>query len=177
MLRKISLYLNVFIPKKHAIMKRLLIIGLLILIFPYKTFGQIDLVEQFNSFIKPTELAQGFHAVDLFTTKKISEKKKIYADEEGIHFALVLTEGTNESPEKNKDMFFKFKDIKKLVILPKDKALYGHKFVDDFQVLVHFKQIGRLMIIGLNEKRVEPFIALIKLIQPKLKKVTYVEDK
>lgn len=125
-------------------------------------------LEIINTQIKETKTSKGFHALDLFAHKKMGAKDKIRADETNIYCEQEM----NKKGEK-KDRIFAHKDIKKMVILKGEKAKYGASYVDDFQVLIHYKQMGKLVIVGIDAMNLERFIEAIKTIAPNIKKVTY----
>jgi len=125
-------------------------------------------LETINTLIKENETSKGFHSLDLFALKMMGDKEKIRADKTNIYCEQEINK-----KGKKKDRTFAHKDIKKMVVLRGEKAKYGTSYVDDFQILIHYKQMGKLVIVGIDTKNLESFIEAIKIIAPNIKKVTY----
>ena len=98
----------------------------------------------------------------------MGDKEKMRADEINIYCEQEINE-----KGKKKDRAFAHKDLKKMVVLKGEKAKYGASYVDDFQILIHYKQMGKLVSVGIDTKNLESFIEAVKIVAPNIKKVTY----
>jgi len=126
-----------------------------------------EALQAINDLIKETEEASGFHSLDLIGYRKLGDRQKSIADENGIHFE-------EEKGDDKIDQYYKFADLKKVVILEGEKAKYGPSYFGDHQMLLHFKQVGRLIIIGISAENVKSFEKAIRFLAPKIKKINYV---
>ena len=153
-------------------MKSTVLSILCLLFYTSVTFSQeltkSEALETINKLIKENNTSKGFHALDLFAIKEMGDKDKIRADETNIYCEQKI----NDSG-KIKDRVFAHKDLKKMVVLKGEKANYGRSYVDDFQILIHYKQMGKLVIVGIDTENLEPFIEAVKIVAPNIKKVTY----
>ncbi|WP_350293974.1 hypothetical protein [uncultured Croceitalea sp.] len=152
-------------------MKSIILSILCLLFYPSTAFTQkltnSKAAQTINKLIKENNTSKGFHSLDLFALKKMGDKNKVKADDTNIYCEQEIRKG------KMKDRIFPHKDIKKIVVLNGKKASYGVSYVDDFQVLIHYKQMGKLVIVGIDAKNLDFFIEAVKTVAPNIKKVTY----
>ena len=121
-----------------------------------------DALKEFQRVIVPTEEAAGFHSLEMPKLRKFSEEVPIVADTECLRFAIVTGAG-------DKEMCRKHADIKKITVVPLKDDWYKKSFPGDYQILVNYKGLGKLIILSVLAEDVDPFISAVKVLSPSLK--------
>lgn len=154
-------------------MKALFLLLIYPIIFNIADFRQEgsteEAIQTINELLKESDEASGFHSLDLFSKRKLGDRNNTFTDEMGIHFEELVSYENNETEER----FFEYSDLKKLVILKGEKAKYGSSYVGDYQILMHYKQVGRLIIVGISSENLKSFVESVQVLAPAIKKVKY----
>ena len=119
-----------------------------------------------NETLQETEGSGGLHSLDMFSMKHLGERSKILADDWGIHYEQVYS-------DEKKDKILSYDELKKIVVLIKEKAQYGPHWIGDYHLLLHSKKVGKLLIVGVTEEQLYPFINALKVLAPNMKKVNH----
>ena len=123
-----------------------------------------EALEAFQRIIVPTENAAGFHSLEMPKLRKFSADAPIVADSECLRLAIVTDAG-------DKPICRKHVDIRKIVIVPLRDDWYKKAFPGDYQIFVHYKGLGKLIILSLSSEDVDPFISAVSVLSPSLNKV------
>ncbi len=121
-------------------------------------------VEAFQRIITPTENAAGFHSLEMPKLRDFSPDVPITVDAECLRFAIVTGNG-------DRSMCRKHVDIRKMTIAPMKDDWYGKSHPGDYQILVNYKGLGKLIILTVSTEDVDPFINAVRVLSPSLKKI------
>ncbi len=128
------------------------------------THDTAEALSDFRTLIQPTETAAGFHSLEMPKLRQFSESVPITVDEECLRFAIVTGNG-------DKQICREHVDIKKLVIAPLKNDWYGKSHPGDYLVIVHYRGLGKLVLLSLDAANVDPFVSAVRVLSPSLKKV------
>lgn len=126
--------------------------------------GTSQALSDFRTLIQPTETAAGFHSLEMPKLREFSDSVPVTVDEKCLRFAIVTGNG-------DKELCREHGDIKKLVIVPLKDDWYGKSFPGDYLVMVHYRGVGKLILLSLDAANVDPFISAVRILSPSLKKV------
>lgn len=127
-----------------------------------------EALREVNETLKGSEEAAGLHSLDLFSLKVLGGKDKIIANDSGIYYEQV-----NPNNDKKGDEKFEYDEMKKIVVLTKEKAQYGAHWIGDYHLLLHSRKAGKLLIVGVTKDRLDSFIEALQFLCPNIKKVNH----
>ena len=123
-----------------------------------------EALSEFQRIIVPTEEAAGFHSLEIPKLRKFSKDVPIAADAECLRLAIV-------TEARDKPICRRHDEIQKIVIVPLRDDWYRKAYPGDYQVMVHYKGLGKLIVLSLSAGDVDPFIDAVRVLSPMLKKV------
>ncbi len=118
----------------------------------------------FERVIVPTDRAAGFHSLEMPKQRNFSPDVPITVDSECLRFAIVKA-------SRDEPVCRRHADIKKVSIAPTRDDWYGKTFPGDYNIVVSYKGLGRLIVLTLSAEDVDPFLDAVRVLSPSLTKI------